>query len=304
MPERFDKALYGVGDNLKQVLEKIPASVKQDIQEIRLRKGLPLAVTVAGETVFVCQGGQTCFYPQSNGVRVEERDVEQSFRLLCNNSVYAHEGELKNGYIRLKNGCRAGVFGTVGEDGNMQDITGINIRIAREFKGVSKNLAMSFRGEGWLILGPPCSGKTTVLRDFIRLISSGATGKTYRVCVIDSRGELFGSGENDLGAATDVLNIQNKAKGIEMALRTMFPEVIAFDEIGTTEELSGVMEGFNAGVSVITTAHIGSKEEIFTRRVTAELLQSGAISRVAVLPKICGGKIAVYTLGELINADF
>ncbi len=304
MAERFNSAIKGLGENLQNRLITIPPRVKQNIQEIRLREGLPLALTVTGETVFVNSNGQTVFNPDNAVIKVSKNDINECFKRLCNSSVYAHEEELKNGYIRLKNGNRAGVFGTLNSRGNMQNVTSINIRIAREIKGVAHNIACAFRGEGWLILGKPGTGKTTVLRDFIRLISNGITGKSYRVAVIDSRGELWGNGTNDLGLCTDVLNCENKAKGMEIAIRTMFPEVIAFDEIGTYDELIQVSEGFNAGVSVITTAHIESKEEIFNRKVTAQLLNSGAIGRVAVLSNVCGGSIKVYTLSELANADF
>ncbi len=301
MSERFSSVLYGVSENIKSHLEALPYRIKGNVEEIRLRKNLPLSITVAGESVFIKADGQTCYYPESGLVTVTEEDIKEAFRLLCNNSVFAHENELKNGYIRLKNGCRAGVFGTFDQKGDMHEVTGINIRIAREIKGVANSFADSFRGEGWLISGPPGCGKTTFLRDFIRLISNGICGKCYRVAVIDSRGEIGGRGCNDLGVNTDVINTEDKAKGLEIALRTMFPQAVAFDEIGTLEELDRVKESFNAGVAVITTAHIGSKKEITQRDITRQLLLSGAVKRVVLLPPLYGGKTEVFTLQELEN---
>ena len=302
MAERFNSVLYGFDEEIAGVLRKLPLTVKQNTEEIRLRCGLPLALTVAGETVFVKASGQTTFYPTDSLMPVSRKNVDESFKKLCNNSAFAHENELKNGYLRLKNGNRAGVFGTINAKGYMEDITCINVRIAREIKGVSRMLAAAYRGEGWLIAGPPGSGKTTVLRDFIRLISSGASGKSYRVAVIDSRGEISGGKINDLGPATDILNTEDKAIGTEIAIRTMFPEVIAFDEIGTLKELEKVKDGFNAGVSLITTAHIGNMAELLQRSVTSELLQSGVISRFAVLSHPVGSKIRIITAKELYEA--
>lgn len=304
MADRFNSMLYGVDGDIKRILQNLPVAVKEKTEEIRLREGLPLALTISGETVFVKRDGQTSKTLAENLFAVSQNDIKQSFRLLCNNSAFAHENELKNGYIRLKNGNRAGVFGTVNDEGYMENITCINIRIAREIKGVATRLVSGFRGEGWLIAGPPGSGKTTVLRDFVRQISNGFYDKSYRVAVIDSRGELGGNGVNDLGISTDIINTEDKAKGIEIAIRTMNPQVIAFDEIGSLTELKRVKDGFNAGVTVITTVHVGDKSELLKRPVTRQLLMSGITEKIAMLSHFCRGEVEIMTLRELKNGNF
>jgi len=224
--------------------------------------------------------------------------------LLCKNSVYAHTEEIKNGYIIMNSGHRAGVCGRVVKEG-MKDISSVNIRIAREVIGCANTLAERFDGGGILIAGPPGSGKTTMLRDTVRQLSDGIFDRFLRVAVIDSRGELSGSCKgqsvNNLGANTDVLLIEDKAKGAMMALRTMFPDIIAFDEIGTAVELESVSDCFNAGVAVITTAHIGDKSDLFRRSVTSALLKSGIISTVAVLSDRVSGQVEIYDIGELLS---
>ena len=301
--ERFESVLYGVAPRIRAVLGKLPVTIKSNAEEIRLRAGLPVALTVCGETVFIRTSGQTSFIITRDLLISEKTDIEESFRLLCKSSVYAHENELKNGFIMMDNGHRAGVCGTLSEGGIMHDITSLNIRIAREIIGAANDIVRGFDGGGLLIAGPPGSGKTTVLRDLIRQLSGGICGRHYRVAVIDSRGEISGGvngkSGNDLGPDCDVLLTADKAAGIEMAVRTMFPHIVAFDEIGTKEELKRVSESFCAGVTVITTAHIGSVDDLMRRSVTAALIESGAVSKVALLPTLRKGNIKLISVKEL-----
>ena len=300
----FDSVLYALPERVIPILQNLSECVKFNISEIRLRAELPLALTVKGETVFVRQNGQTQFFLSNDLLKITKSDLEECFKKLCNNSVYAHEKELKNGYIAMKNGCRAGVCGNLSDEGFLTDISSVNIRIAREVIGCANEIIKNYTRGGLLIAGPPCSGKTTVLRDLVRQLSLGNSGRIKKIAVIDSRREISGcSGGvslNDLGPATDILVCEDKAVGIEIALRTMFPDVIAFDEIGTTEELKSVSDSFCSGVDIITTAHIGKVEELTQRNVTYNLLKSGVISFVALLPRLHGDKIKFFSAKELL----
>ncbi len=286
---RFDSALRVLPWQMAKILEKLPEKTKEQTREIRLRLGSPLSLTVKDKCLFVDENSSLLERPTYSTVYVQKTDLEETFKFLCRGSVYAHKSELKEGFIRMPMGNRAGVCGRiVGEQ--ISEVSSINIRIARQIFGAADDIVKVYDGGGVLIAGPPAAGKTTVLRDLIRQLSSGQTGKVYRVSVVDTRGELAGAGErgseNDLGAASDVLSGVEKAMGIEIAVRTLNPEIVAFDEVSLSAEIEKISEGFYSGVSIVTTAHAGSVEELKERSVTRKLLDSGVISTVVFLKAV------------------
>ena len=99
----------------------------------------------------------------------------------------------------------------------LRDISSFNFRVARQVKGAGeKVLAFIFdRRSGRilhsLVISPPQGGKTTLLRDLVRLISEGAgilgqAGK--KVGIVDERSEIAGCYQGvpqlDVGFRTDV----------------------------------------------------------------------------------------------------
>lgn len=300
----FDRVLFSLDERISRTLEFLPIDIKVACEEIRLREGLPVCLTVRGKPLFVCRDSTVTDCLSCKVIRAERQELYNSLLLICNHSVYAHENEIKNGYVSMSYGGRAGVCGVFNSDGMLSRVTSINIRIARQIYGCADILSQHFDG-GMLIAGPPASGKTTILRDLIRQLSSK---RNLKVAVIDSRGELSGGfdGErvNDLGTNTDVLHIQNKALGTQIALRTMFPDVIAFDEIGTESELKSVSDCFNAGVHIVTTAHCSDTREILCRSVTRALLEGGAISKTAFLSRPIGSNPRLISSKELLCVKY
>lgn len=302
--------------NIKQIISSLPSQVLNGISEIRLRTGRPLSLTLDGENVFLSQKGQICYLEQKGLYCVSKQEIEETFNRMCEHSVYAHTEEIKQGYISLKNGCRAGIAASAvyenGELRNFCSVSSINVRIATEYIGCARKIA-AYLNNSMLIFGPPAAGKTTLLRDAVRAVSSGDGTIRRRVAVVDTRGEIAsvnqGIPQNDVGLLTDVITGCDKAKGIEIALRTLNPHVIAFDEIGNVTESEEVIKCFNSGTDVFLTLHAGSVEELLKREEQLGILKTGVIKYAVfksgvladpVVFKVClnNGKTELQQLSE------
>lgn len=249
-----------------------------DICEIRLRAGLPVVLeTVRGRAVLER--------------RPSPDEISECIKSFCHYSLHSFERELKEGYVTLKGGHRAGFCGSAviknGELETIKNISSINIRIAREIKGCAeqlKNIVFSENFRGLLIAGKPMSGKTTVLRDLCRMI-----GNEHKLAVIDTRSEIAASYEgvsrNDVGIFTDVLDGYGKQEGIEIATRVLSPEYIACDEL--TGETKYADLCLNSGVKIIFTAHCDAMEQAKKLPV----IQTGAVSDIVML----GGRMGQVT---------
>ncbi len=293
-----EKAVFEIADylpqNIKNIITALPKKVVLGISEIRLRTGRPLALTLDGENVFVSNKGQICYLSQQGLYTISKHEMEETFNRMCEHSVYAYTEQIKQGYIALKNGCRAGLAASaVYENGELRHfsaISSINIRIATEYIGCARNIA-PYLSNSVLIFGPPSAGKTTLLRDAIRIVSSGDGTNRRRVAVVDTRGEIAainqGIPDNDVGPNTDVITGCEKAKGIEIALRTLNPEVIAFDEIGNTLESQEVIRCFNSGTDIFLTLHAGSVDELMKREQHLGLLKSGVVKYAIFKKRPC-----------------
>ena len=276
---------------------------KHQLQEIRMRTEQPLILRCDGEE-FSIDGQGLRVQGREYAKIITAKEIQDTLSYISDYSLYAYEEEIRQGFLTTRNGCRIGICGKViVEDGrikNIHPISSLNIRFPHEIKGSSSDLIPYLMKNGQvlptLIISPPMCGKTTILRDLIRQISNGGAnekkweGKT--VGVVDERGELsachLGVPQHDLGMRTDVLDGCPKVKGMMMLVRTMAPDVIAVDEIGSEEELEAMCYGMNCGCSILATAHGSSLEELQKKFVFQQAKEKQLFQRYVILSNRCG----------------
>lgn len=265
-------------DNIKNEINKLNI---ESFEEIRLRVLKPIIIKEHNkETILNIDG-------QANILSKEE--LNKIFEMICNNSVYAFQEELANGFITLPGGHRIGIVGKpLYKDGkiySMKDISSLNIRIARELIGCADKLNEEIFDENILIVALPGVGKTTLLRDIIRKISN--SGKN--VGIVDERSEIAavykGIPQNDIGIRSDVIDGVYKVDGIKMLVRSMKPDFIATDEIGNDDDIEAIKYAVNAGVKIIATAHGGCMEDIKRRKKLYELIENKIFEKVIFMDK-------------------
>lgn len=286
------------------LLDKLPGSVQAAIEEIRVREARPLEIVAGGESRFVGRDGRLTAEP-SEAYAPSKDDALKLLDLLTNHSLYTFEEELRRGFITTVGGHRVGLAGKAvlerGQIRHLRDIAGFNIRIAREVLGVGRSLLSALWDEEassvhqTLIVSPPRHGKTTLVRDLARLLSTGVGLSTWRpqvglkVAIVDERSEIAacvkGVPSFDVGPRTDVLDGCPKAEGMMMMIRSMSPDVLIVDEIGRPEDAVALQEALHAGVRVIATAHGRTIEELKGRPVMRRLLEERMFGRVVELTR-------------------
>ena len=258
--------------------------IEKNLQEIRVRVGRPILLKGRGIEAIV-------------EYLVTQQEILQTLEKLCDNSIYAYKNQISQGFITVRGGHRIGIAGTaVVENDDVQNlkyITSLNFRIAREVLNCSDKILKEIIDiennniYNTLIISPPGKGKTTILRDTIRRLSNGIEEWNFRgkTCgVVDERGEIAamyrGIPQNDVGLRTDVIENISKSKGMKMLIRSMAPEIIACDEIGSKEDVQAIKEAISSGVKGIFTMHGKSLEDVKNNIDVNYLIKNKLIEKV------------------------
>ena len=246
----------------------------ETLEEIRIRVSKPIILKLANKEILT-------------EYIITTQDILEIVEKITENSIYSYQQQICLGYITLKGGHRVGISGNVVmEDNkviNVNYIYSLNFRIARQIIGaadkVVNEVLKNDEVSNTLIISKPGAGKTTILRDLIRIIS-----KTKTVGVVDERGEIAAmyknEPQNDLGIKVDILSNISKSLGIKMLVRSMAPDVIVADEIGTKEDIEAIKYAVTSGVKGIFTAHANNMEDIKKSPILKELLDLNLIDKI------------------------
>ena len=297
------------GGNFSSVLNVLPNEIKKELlernllpqtEEIRLRINREIELYTFTDNFFL-------------PLIATREDINFILNKSMNYSIYAHENEIRNAFITLVGGHRIGFTGRVihknGEIVKIDNFSSLNIRLAREVIGCSEHILPNlFSGKtllSSLIVSPPQVGKTTLLRDITRCISNGNNNISgYKVGLVDERGEISacinGESQLDVGKRTDIMDSCPKSKAMSLLIRSMSPQVIIADEIGGSEDFSALTNASASGVSVISTAHASTMEELVSRPNMVKIIATKLFDRYIFIQR----QDNIISAKEIYNKDF
>ena len=310
MDSNFKEAISFLSDYLQSALNKVSNNESSKVEEIRLRAFKPVILNFKDKSSFINKHGELIFEINNvhrNILVSSKNDLEISLKKMCNYSVYSYQKEINSGFITLKGGHRVGICGTaVYEDDkdlsicNIKDISSMNIRINQKIDSLDENILNVVKSDfkGIILVGSPGSGKTTILRNIAKILSGkfsfNKKNVLQKVALVDERNEFSGNymgiSQNNLGYS-DILVNYNKKDAIYHSIRSLSPDIIICDELGSLEDIEAIKFGVSSGVKFILSIHAGSAEEFYKRSIAKEILKLNSFDKIIILSNTLPGKV-------------
>ena len=257
------------------------------VQEVRLRVNAPIIVCYKG--INICLKN-----PSGDLVFAKAEDIARVVSEASNHSLYTVENQIKQAFITAECGYRIGLSGemvgdSVGGFRSIKNIYSVCIRVPHLVLGCSASVYKFLKSENGirstLVISPPGAGKTTILRDLCHQMSSEEVPQN--ILVVDERYELAGvkNGQPsiDIGGCCDILSGASKSFGFGYGIRSLRPDVIVTDELGTLDDVDGVAHALSSGVKVLASVHADSINMLLHKPILGRLIDQRLFERYVVL---------------------
>jgi len=285
---------------IKRILSVLPQDAAREIERISLSHARfferlsEIRLRTPGASNVVLDGNNLLLQAQ-----ISKEELTDTVEKLTHGSLYAYRDAMAEGYLPFDEGVRVGIVGTARYVGGVlvgiSEMRGLNFRIPHDTCDTLDALLSAWQGTkaGMLVYSAPGIDKTTALKALARTLGSGKQAK--RVAVIDERFEFPPSFFR--GTTVDILSGYQREKGLEIAVRTLSPEVIVLDEVGGEKEATGLLAFSKCGVPLLASAHAADMEEIRQKPTLAPFAALGVFDVYVGIRKE-NGTYAAVTFGD------